>query len=167
MDRIIDKLMRSLYLELGATWNIVVLTCVLGELDVIPNGLWTPKGHQFEFYVEVVNVLMIIVCVPLSLKLFSLNTQRCLRRMDKDDALSSYHLWSLIRIGLLLVCMEIGVLTYYLLLDTKGLLCAGIALIASFFCVPSTTKVKAYLTAKEDESLEDMSADEKNPNINI
>lgn len=161
MDRIINKLIRNLYLELAATWTIVVLTCILGELDIIPNGLWVSKGRQFEFYVEVVNVLMVIVCVPLSLKLFSLNTRRCLRRMDKEEALASYHLWSVLRLGLLLVCMEIGVLTYYLLADTKGLLCAGIALIASFFCVPSTAKVKAHLASNEDEPLDDMSADEK------
>ena len=161
MDLIINKLIRNLYLELGATWAIVVLTCILGELDVIPNGVWVPKGHQFEFYVEVVNVLLVIVCVPLSLKLFSLNTQRCLRRMNKDEALASYHLWSLVRLGLLLICMEIGVLTYYLLLDNKGLFCAGIALIASFFCIPSTAKVRAFLASKEDEPLEDMTTDEK------
>ena len=161
MDRIINTLMRNLYIELGATWAIVVLTCILGELEVIPNGVWVPKGHQYEFYVEVVNVLAVIVCVPLSLKLFSLNTQRCLRRMDKDEALASYHLWSIVRLALLLVCMEIGVLTYYLLLDDKGLLCAGIALIATFFCVPSTSKVKSFLASKEDEQLEDMSADGK------
>ena len=47
MDLIINKLIRNLYLELGATWAIVVLTCILGELDVIPNGVWVPKGHQF------------------------------------------------------------------------------------------------------------------------
>ena len=161
MDIIINKLIRNLYLELGATWAIVVLTCVLGELNVIPNGVWEPKGHQFEFYVEVVNVLLVIVCVPLSLKLFSLNTQRCLRRMNKDEALASYHLWSLIRLGLLLVCMETGVLTYYLLMDNKGLFCAGIAPIVSFFCVPSTAKIKAFLASKEDEPLEDIAADEK------
>ena len=161
MDLIINKLIRNLYLELGATWAIVVLTCILGELDVIPNGVWVPKGHQFEFYVEVVNVLLVIVCVPLSLKLFSLNTQRCLLRMNKDEALASYHLWSLVRLGLLLICMEIGVLTYYLLLDNKGLFCAGIALIASFFCIPSTAKVRAFLASKEDEPLEDMTTDEK------
>ena len=161
MDLIINKLIRNLYLELGATWAIVVLTCILGELNVIPNGVWVPKGHQFEFYVEVVNVLLVIVCVPLSLKLFSLNTQRCLRRMDKDEALASYHLWSLVRLGLLLICMEIGVLTYYLLLDNKGLFCAGIALIASFFCIPSTAKVRTFLASKEDEPLEDMTTDEK------
>ena len=160
MDIIINKLIRNLYLELGAAWAIVILTCILGELNVIPNGVWVSEGHQFEFYVEVVNVLLVIVCVPLSLKLFSLNTQRCLRRMNKDEALASYHLWSLIRLGLLLVCMEIGVLTYYLLIDNKGLFCAGIALIASFFCVPSTAKVKAFLASKEDEPVEDMSADE-------
>ena len=108
-----------------------------------------------------VNVLLVIVCVPLSLKLFSLNTQRCLRRMNKDEALASYHLWSLVRLGLLLICMEIGVLTYYLLLDNKGLFCAGIALIASFFCIPSTAKVRAFLASKEDEPLEDMTTDEK------
>lgn len=159
MDRMINKLMKSLYLELGIACGIVILTVILGELNVIPNGIWVSKGHQFEFYVEVVNVLAVIVCVPLSLKLFSLNTQRSLRRMDKDEALSSYHFWSLVRLGLLLVCMEMGVLTYYLLLDSKGLLCAGIALIASFFCVPSTGKVKAFLASKEDEPVEDISTE--------
>jgi len=159
MDRMINKLMQSLYLELGITCGIVILTVILGELNVIPNGVWVSKGRQFEFYVEVVNVLSVIVCVPLSLKLFSLNTQRSLRRMDKDEALSSYHHWSLVRLGLLLVCMEMGVLTYYLLLDSKGLLCAGIALIASFFCMPSTAKVKAFLASKEDEPVEDISTE--------
>ena len=76
MERNIKKLMRSLRLELFVVWGIIVLTWILGEVGVIPNGELVAQGQQFEFYVDVAMILLTIVCVPLALKLFSLNTQR-------------------------------------------------------------------------------------------
>lgn len=148
-------------MELLAAWGIAAVTFALGELDVIPNGALLAQGHQFEFYVDVAIIMLTIVSVPLALKLFSLNTQRSLRRMDKDEALSAYHIWSIIRLALLLLCIEVGVLVYFLLLDDKGFFCAGIALVTTFFCVPSAMKVKAFLSSKEHETLEDISTDVK------
>lgn len=158
MDRIINNLIRRLYIELFVAWIIIAVTCFLGELDVIPNGALIPKGRQFEFGVDVAVILMTIVCVPLALKLFSLNTQRSLRRMDKEEALMAYHTWSVVRLVLLLLCAEVGIITYFLLMDDKGLYCAGIAMIATFFCIPSASKVKAFLSSKEVEPVEDVSS---------
>ena len=151
MERNIKKLMRSLRVELFVVWGIIVLTWILGEVGVIPNGELVEQGQQFEFYVDVAMVLLTIVCVPLALKLFSLNTQRGLRRMDKDEALLAYHQWSIIRLALLLLCAELGVLVYFLLMDDKGVYCAGIAVITTLFCIPSKRKVKEFLSSKEEE----------------
>ena len=141
-------------MELFAAWGIVVLTWILGEFDVIPNGALAARGQQFEFYVDVALILLTIVSVPLALRLFSLNTQRSLRRMDKDEALSSYHRWSLVRLLLLWLCAEAGVLVYFLLMDDKGILCACIALVATFFCVPSARKVKQFMNSLNKEGEE-------------
>lgn len=141
-------------MELFAAWGIVVLTWIQGELDVVPNGALAAHGQQFDFCVDVVLILMMIISVPLALRLFSLNTQRSLRRMDKDEALSSYHRWSLVRLLLLWFCAEAGVLVYFLLMDDKGIFCACIALVATFFCVPSARKVKRFLNSLNKESEE-------------
>jgi hypothetical protein len=146
MGRIIHKLMRSLYVELFVVWGIIVLTWILGETGVIPNGELVAQGQRLEFYVDVAVILLTIVCVPLALKLFSLNTQRGLRRMDKDEALSSYHKWSIVRLALLLLCAEAGALVYFLLIDDKGAYCAGIAVVTTLFCIPSRRKVKEFLS---------------------
>ena len=143
--------MRSLYVELFLVWGIIILTWILGEMGIIPNGELVAQGQQFEFYVDVAIILLTIVCVPLALKLFSLNTQRGLRRMDKDEALSAYHRWSIVRLALLFLCAELGVLVYFLLIDDKGAYCTGIALVATLFCIPSENKVKEFLTSKEEE----------------
>jgi uncharacterized membrane protein YozB (DUF420 family) len=151
MERNIQKLMRNLYVELFAVWGIIILTWILGETGVIPNGELVAKGQQFEFYVDVALILLTIVCVPLALKLFALNTQRGLRRMDKDEALSAYHTWSIVRLALLLLCAVLGVLVYFLLMDDKGVYCAGIAVVTTLFCIPSEKKVKEFLASKEEE----------------
>jgi len=143
--------MRNLYVELFAVWGIIILTWILGETGVIPNGELVAKGQQFEFYVDVALILLTIVCVPLALKLFALNTQRGLRRMDKDEALSAYHTWSIVRLALLLLCAVLGVLVYFLLMDDKGVYCAGIAVVTTLFCIPSEKKVKEFLASKEEE----------------
>jgi magnesium-transporting ATPase (P-type) len=156
MEKLIKRLMRWLIIEFCLVWLIAILTFALGEMNIIPNGALTSEDHKTEFYMNLVNIALIIICVPLSLKLFSLNTERGLRRMDKDEALGSYHLWSAIRLGMLFICIEFGLVSYFLLMNSTGVLCACIALVTTFFCLPSTSKTNNFLSAKEDETVEDL-----------
>lgn len=156
MDKLIRRLMRWLIIEYCLVWLIAVLTFILGETGVIPNGALTGDGHKAEFYMNLTNIVLVIVCVPLSLKLFSLNTERSLRRMDKDEALGSYHLWSGIRLGMLSLCIEFGLVSYFLLMNSTGALCACIALVATLFCFPSRSKTNSFLSSKEEEVVEDL-----------
>ncbi len=156
MDKLIKRLMRFLIIEFCLVWLAAILTFLLGEADVIPNGILAGEDHKMEFYINIVNIALVIVCVPLALKLFSLNTERSLRRMDKDEALGSYHLWSGIRLGMLALCAEVGLVSYFLLMDSTGVFCACIALVATFFCIPSRDKVDKFLSSKEDEQVEEL-----------
>lgn len=156
MDKLIKRLMRWLIIEFCLVWIIAILTFIFGEINIIPNGALAEGSHKVEFYMNIVNIALIIVGVPLSLKLFSLNTERSLRRMDKDEALGSYHLWSGIRLGILLLCIEFGLISYFLLMNSTGALCACIALVTTFFCFPSRSKTNRFLSSKEDEVVEDL-----------
>lgn len=156
MDKIINNLMRWLVVEFCFVWIVAIGTFVIGELDIIPNGV-ALENYQVVFYINLVNVLLLIICVPLSLKLFVLNTQRGLRRMNKEEALNSYHLWSAIRLGLLLLCIEVGIVSYFLSIDSTGELCTCIALVITLFCIPSRKKIETFLSSKEDEPIDDIS----------
>lgn len=153
MDKIVKRLLMYLRIEFYAVWLIAVITYLLGEFDVIPNGeLVTTPGSPVEVNLNIANILAVFICVPLSVKLFSLNTRRSLRRMNKDEALGSYHFWSCMRLCLLLVCVELGIVSYFLLMNTTGLLCAAIALVMTLPCIPSEEKIKDFLDAYEGES---------------
>lgn len=159
MEKNIKHLLRILIIEFCALWLIAIILYVLGEINIIPNGLYAnEKGSPTEYYLNIVNVVLVIVTVPLSLKLFSLNTRKGLRRMNQDEALNSYHLWSGIRLGMLLLCIGFGIVTYFLLMNTTGLLCACVALITSFLCFPSEDKIREYLTSRDEESVEDITS---------
>lgn len=155
MNARIKKLLRFLIVEFCSLWLIAIILFVLGETNVIPNGLLVTENYSnTEYCMNVVNVLLVIVCVPLALKLFALNTRFGLRRMNQDEALNSYHTWSLLRLAILLLCIAYGIVAYFLLMDSTGLLCACIAMVASFFCLPSEDKIMNYLEMRDEEQPE-------------
>jgi len=157
MNKIVRKLLRYLMAEFCAVWLLAIITYVLGEAGIIPNGIMADADNPAAgVYINTAVILLTLVCVPLSLKLFSLNTSRGLRRMNKDEALASYHLWSLVRLGMLWLCAEAGLVAYYLLMDTTGLLCACISMVMTLLCIPSMEKVNEFLSANEEERAENI-----------
>ena len=141
--------------EYCGAWLLVIITFVLGETDIIPNGIYASGGESpTEFYLNSACIAFVLVGVPLALKLFSLNTHRGLRRMNKDDALASYHLWSAVRMGLLVLCAEMGLVTYFLIMNTTGLLCACMAMVMTLLCIPSVEKIEDFLVDIEEERAE-------------
>lgn len=155
MNKIVRRLLKYLRLEFLGAWLLVIVTFVLGEAGVIPNGLLAGEpGNTTEFYLNTINIILMLACVPLALKLFSLNTSRGLRRMNKDDALASYHIWSGVRLGLLTLCGEFGVVTYFLLMNTTGLLCGCMAMVMTLLCWPSQERIEQFLASNEEERAE-------------
>ena len=70
-------------------------------------------------------------------------------------ALSSYRRWSEIRLGLLVVPILTNLSFYYLTLNTTGLFCAAMSLIASLFCVPTRKRIWNELDLLKEEKEEE------------
>ena len=94
-----------------------------------------------EYIMQVTSILLTICLIPLSLRLFNLSLTRYVSLLPLPEALKSYRRWSEIRIALLLVLALIDLSAYYWTMNTTGLLCAGMTVIASLFCIPSKQRL--------------------------
>ena len=144
MDKYINRLLKTLKIEFLASWLIAIVAAVMGQVDIIPNGIVQPHSNA-EFKLNTMVIILTVVGVPTSLKLFSLNTTKGLRRMNNDEALRSYHVWSTVRMAVLTADAILGFVAYYLSLNVTGLLCALVAMATTFYCWPVEHKIADYV----------------------
>lgn len=104
-----------------------------------------------SYYLETLEILFTVVCVPFSLKLFSWALRKKIDQVTFPVALSYYLRYSLLRIFLLGVPVVLGCLLYYQTFSNTGLLCALIALTASLFCFPSEKRLRIDLQIDKEE----------------
>jgi hypothetical protein len=89
--------------------------------------------------------------IPLSLRLFSLSLIKYVRTLPLVEAVKSYRRWNEVRVCLLLVAALVNLSVYYWTMDTTGVLCAGMVLVASLFCVPGRERVVSELDLQRNE----------------
>lgn len=139
-----------LRVESVVAWAVVVILFVLGSQGVIVNGSVEPHSQR-EFTLNSIGILSTLLVLPLAVKLFLLNTTRALRRMNKDEALDFYHIWSLVRMVLVTLCISYNVFIYYMTLNMTGLLCACIGICITIYCLPTRQRVDQYLETVNEE----------------
>ena len=149
MKKQIKQLLNVLKIEYFGLWVLPIALCVLYETGIFTEGLYVGDASM-EYIVQSVCILLTIGLIPLSLRLFSFNLMKCVKALPLMEALKSYRRWSEVRLCLLAVPAIIGVSFYYLTLNTTGVFCAGMALIASLFCVPSEKRMKDELDLPEE-----------------
>lgn len=152
MEEEILKRVKLLKRAYGSLWAVAILFVILGETELFPVGILIDNVRA-SFYCESVSILLMALCVPLSLKLFSLVLTKKIDTYAFPVALSRYTFWSLIRLGILGVGVVFNILVYYLTLNNTGLLCALITLTASLFCVPSERKLREELHVNKGEPI--------------
>ncbi|WP_277235832.1 hypothetical protein [Phocaeicola salanitronis] len=140
MEKELKRLIRILKAEYALMWVLTVLLAALYECDILPQGLFAGDA-QMEYIMQVTSILLTICLIPLSLRLFNLSLTRYVSLLPLPEALKSYRRWSEIRIALLLVLALIDLSAYYWTMNTTGLLCAGMTVIASLFCIPSKQRL--------------------------
>ena len=133
MEKELKRLIRILKAEYALMWVLTVLLAALYECDILPQGLFAGDAQG--------SILLTICLIPLSLRLFNLSLTRYVSLLPLPEALKSYRRWSEIRIALLLVLALIDLSAYYWTMNTTGLLCAGMTVIASLFCIPSKQRL--------------------------
>lgn len=146
MSKNIKRVLKWLLMEYVLVWLVVISAFIMGEINVIPNGVFSGKEYvQLDYYLNMSCIAVTLIFVVLSLKLFSLNTRKGLKRMNHDEALGSYHLWSVVRIGMLMLSSVYGIALYFLMLDTTGVFCACISMVTTLVCIPSENKINNYI----------------------
>lgn len=148
MEKELKRLIRILKAEYALMWVLTVLLAALYECDILPQGLFAGDA-QMEYIMQVTSILLTICLIPLSLRLFNLSLTRHIAALPLKNALKSYRRWSEIRIALLTVASLASLSAYYWTMDTTGLLCTGMTVIASLFCVPSKERLLSELNLSD------------------
>ena len=147
MEKELKRLIRILKAEYALMWVLTVLLAALYECDILPQGLFAGDA-QMEYIMQV-SILLTICLIPLSLRLFNLSLTRHIAALPLKNALKSYRRWSEIRIALLTVASLASLSAYYWTMDTTGLLCTGMTVIASLFCVPGKERLLSELNLSD------------------
>lgn len=122
--------------------NTALLLVVFGELDVLPNG-----AVPVSYGLQLVIVFLTIFLVPSSLKLLNWTSVR--KRVEGKPF--TYRCWAMTRLVALYVPVLLGIIFYYLMLDSSALYCAIISLIAIVFAWPTQERLLDEITPKEGE----------------
>lgn len=149
MKEQIKKTLNQHKLAFILTWVLPLLCVVLGEAEVIENGQYQGNA-QMEYILQSIGILLTIGLIPFALRIFSLNLVKRIQELPLTEALKSYQRWGEVRLFLIAVPALLNVQFYYLTLNTTGLFCAVMALIASLFCVPSENRLKNELNLPEE-----------------
>lgn len=152
MKERITTIVRVLKIEFGCVWAIALATAMAYEMEWLPEGVWVGDGRVC-YAMQVTGILMAMGFIPFSLRLFRRALVRSLRHCATDDEkLVSYRRWSEVRLALLLVALVFNLCVYYQTLDNTGLLCAGMVLVASLFCVPGRNRLLSELGFDQEEN---------------
>lgn len=131
----------------------IVATFCLGEMDVIPNGLYTTSDNQeMEYTFSVICTLLLLLSVPITVQWVGKRLQSKPANKSVEEALSLFRRYSLIRLAIWTIVSIFSIVVYFLTMSTTGTLCAAITLLfIVIYCWPTEKKVEDYLTVTDSE----------------
>ena len=149
MKEQIKKLLLTLKGEYVVFWSIAAWFILFYESGICEKGIYA-GNVQMEYILQSVGILLTIGLIPFALRIFNLNLVKRIKEYPLERALASYKLWSEVRLCLLAVPAILNFSFYYLTLNTTGLFCGVMAMLASLFCVPSESRIKNELDLPEE-----------------
>lgn len=150
MEKKIAQLIGLLKIEFVFMWLIIAGVILAYEYGVLEEGTLVGNANA-EYLSQLTGVLLAICLIPMSLRIFNLSLTRYIKKLDIENALKSYRRWSEVRLILLLVVVVFNISFYYWTMDTTGLLCGGMAALASMFCVPGRKRLLSELDLLKEE----------------
>lgn len=153
MEKKIKVLLTLLKIEFYAMWVIVIGLIAGYECGILEEGVLIGNDNAM-YMAQLTGVLLAICLIPTSLRIFNLSLTKYIKTLNIENALKSYRRWSEVRIILLLVVAVFNISLYYWTMDNTGLLCGGMAVLASMFCIPGRKRILSELDlTKEEEAV--------------
>lgn len=132
METIQKKLQLIFWIPIALSAIIIVL----GELDIIPNGILA-NDKQVEFVIMSMMEILTIIAIPVALKLFKF---KAIADKLASDTLLHFERWGIVRLCLLNVPMVINLVCYYLFGGAGFGYLAIILFLSLFFVYPSLSR---------------------------
>lgn len=92
-----------------------------------------------------VGILLLLICIPLGLKTFSIKIRKIKLIEDENEKLTKYLYWARIRIASVAIPLLFNILIYYLTQNNSMIFSAGISALALLFCKPQKHKMEEEL----------------------
>ena len=150
MEQQIKNTVKTLTIGYIGYWLLSLVLFIIGEFDEYYTGLLAHDFRQIYIF-ETVTILLTAIFIPSSLKLFNIVLQKRINNLSINLALREYMIWSSVRLFMLLVVTLCGIFCYFFTLSNTGGLCALMGITASFFCIPSETKLRRDLHIEKTE----------------
>ena len=150
MEQQIKNTVKTLTIGYIGYWLLSLVLFIIGEFDEYYTGLLAHDFRQIYIF-ETVTILLTAIFIPSSLKLFNIVLQKRINNLSINLALREYMIWSSVRLFMLLVVTLCGIFCYFFTLSNTGGLCALMGITASFFCIPSETKLRRDLHLEQGE----------------
>lgn len=144
MEQQIKTLVRILHIQY---WLFIILAIgysVAYEVGWLEEGIYAGDARQ-QYIWETAGILVTVILVPLSLKLFGVIMTKRVTSVSLPVAMKMYKRWNEIRLLMLASVTFFNIFVYYSTLNNIGGLCALIGVTASIFCLPGEKKLKAEL----------------------
>lgn len=133
--------------EFALLWIIALCIITMFETGIIHEGELAGQA-TIEFYLETGAIILTLLIIPLSLKLFTRKLNN-LRELTLRDAIKAYQRWNSVRLSLLAIIIWGNLILYYITLNNIGALCALISSIAALYCIPSKERIINELNIQE------------------
>lgn len=150
MEEQIKRVVRNLNISYVFFWLLPAFLLGAGEFELLPVGLFA-EDVRVTYYFETIGILLTAICVPLSLKLFTLVLKKKIDHLTITLALKRYVQLYNIRLGMLEVVVLLNILCYYLAVSNTGNFCMLMGLTASLFCLPSEKRLRNDLHITKEE----------------
>lgn len=145
------KISRNIRIMFAAMIALMVAIVVACEFDMglLEGVMICTFDTELMYCLQVGMFFLTGVCVLVALKGFNWVLKNKVQTAENAERVELYTKCHFIRIALLGAPMLTGILFYYMTLENWGVYYALIALVSSFFCLPSAEGVEIELDMKE------------------
>lgn len=143
LEQTVKKLVFNYYI----VFVLLVLTAIAGYL--LQRVVIIDSFSKAGVLLQTINVLVLMICIPTSLKVFATKVGKLKELENEEEKLSGYLYWSKIRLIAIATPLLLSVLLHCIVRSSDNnysmIFCAGMAGMALIFCKPLKKRVKEEL----------------------
>lgn len=145
-----EDILKRLRLEFVAMWLLAAALAICYETGLFTDG--SCVGDATTAYIlEAGAILLTLVAIPAALKISGRFMYSRIVRKSGTDIAGTVLRWSEIQVFILTIAVITDISIYYATLESLGMLCAAIGLIASLLCFPNRNRIQNYLNTSKSE----------------